>query len=359
MKVYFDIASPYYWPQYQPVYDLLQERGHECLAVLHDTPQNRILADQLTDDDLPPFTSCTPEALLNYYNQEAPDWIVFGNAAAFSLKDLANKTSTALLYHGIGIKSCYYDKELAEFDVRFTEGQHRQQQLQSLFPKANFVETGFAKLDPLFVESTSDFSHVLSETGLPADRPTILYAPTFYPSSIERMSWNWPNKFKDCNIIIKPHFFTWTHTKYERQRRFLKHWASFPNVHLVPANRLSLVPYMAVADVLMSEASSALFEFAALDRPVMWLDFLQLRWSYRGPLRFRFDRRMDQTIKPYWDVARHVQHPWQIERAIRAEMSAPETFRKNRQHTTRELIGRADGNVSERICEYLESHRKG
>ena len=359
MKVYFDIASPYYWPQYQPVFELLRVRGHQCHAVLHDTPQNSALASQLEADDFPEFQRCPQAQLAEFYRSASPDWIIFGNSSVIDLKTLPASTSTALLYHGIGIKSCYYDKELAEFDVRFTEGGHRQAQLVESAPDSCFEEVGFAKLDPIFNGEPTTSKSPLTQAGLSEDRPTLLYAPTFYPSSIERMPWNWPEKFRDCNIIIKPHFFTWSHEKYKRQRRFLDHWATFDNVYLVPANKLSLVPYMAVADVLLSEASSALFEFAALDRPVLWLDFLQLRWSYRGPLRFRFDRRMDQTIKPYWDVARHVQHPWQLERAVREELASPEEFQSARQRTTTELIGQTDGRVSERICDYLEANSRG
>src|SRR3546814_7149763 len=66
------------------------------------------------------------EVSLRHYRQLKPDWIIFGNHYA-SLDELPTTTRSALLYHGIGIKSCYYDRELA--DMRSEE---HTSELQSL-----------------------------------------------------------------------------------------------------------------------------------------------------------------------------------------------------------------------------------
>src|SRR3546814_14039365 len=78
---------------------------------------------------------------------------------------------------------------------------------------------------------------------------------------------------------------------YAAQRRKLDVWGRHANVHVADLAAYSLLPYMGSADLMISEASSALFEFAALDKPIVWCDFLKLRWSYRGPLRFRSEER--------------------------------------------------------------------
>ncbi|WP_177247024.1 CDP-glycerol glycerophosphotransferase family protein [Marinospirillum alkaliphilum] len=288
-----------------------------------------------------------------HYQQEEPDWIIFGNNYS-ELSQLPEKTRTALLYHGIGTKACYYAEDLSHFDVRFTEGPHRQQQLQNLYPQACFIQSGFAKLDPLApINLPYPQAFKPEQHGLSSNKPTLLYAPTFYPSSIECMPRDWPALLPDCNIIIKPHLNSYLHPNYKAQRKCFQAWSKHNNTYLAPPEELSLLPYMATADLLISEASSALFEFAALNKPVVWLDFLKLRWSYRGPLRFRFEKRMDQTITPYQTLAAHVEKPSQLVKILKAELSNPERLSSERNRTTEELIGTLDGKVSERIVNYL------
>lgn len=47
------------------------------------------------------------------------------------------------------------------------------------------MDTGYAKLDPLINNESLGFS--CEQLGLDSKKPTVLYAPTFYPSSIEKM----------------------------------------------------------------------------------------------------------------------------------------------------------------------------
>ncbi|SFB84081.1 CDP-Glycerol:Poly(glycerophosphate) glycerophosphotransferase [Marinospirillum celere] len=351
--IWFDTPSLYYIPQYEPVIEELQKRGYKASLLIHQHPAQKQLIDHFCKKTQLPWKLINSKDSAEFYSREKPEWIIFGNNYE-PLKQLDKNTKTALLYHGIGIKSCYYDAELAQFDVRFTEGSFRQEQLQTLYPEANFKQTGFAKLDPL---GTSNLPYQKAfkpeEHGLDANRPTLVYAPTFYPSSIERMPKNWPNYFSDCNLVIKPHLFSYTNKKYAKQRQLFKHWQTYPNVYLAPAEEISLLPYMATADLLISEASSALFEFAALDKPVIWLDFLKLRWSYRGIFRYRFERRMDMTINDYRDVATHISRPNDLEQIIREELQHPERKKAERLKATQQLIGEVDGKASIRIAGYL------
>ncbi|WP_218563871.1 CDP-glycerol glycerophosphotransferase family protein [Marinospirillum perlucidum] len=352
-NIKFDTPSLYYIPQYEPVLKELEKRGVNCELVIHKKPDNQLLLDSYTATTSLPFQIIDSDEVLDYYQDCKPDWILFGNGCSY-LKELDPHTKTALLYHGIGVKSCYYDPELAEFDLRFTEGQFRQEQLQQLYPQAYFVQTGFAKLDPLAkVNRPYSKAFDLASHRLDPNKPTLVYAPTFYPSSIECLPINWPQELNDCNIIIKPHLISYTHKKYAQQRERFHHWANFDNVYLAPAEEISLLPYMATADLLISEASSALFEFAALDKPVIWLDFLKLRWSYRGPLRFRFEKRMDQTIHQYRQVATHVNKPSELAKIVKQELKEPLKRQKQRAETTQELIGDLDGQVSVRIATTL------
>ena len=60
---------------------------------------------------------------------------------------------------------------------------------------------------------------------------------------------------------------------------------------------------MAIADYLSVIPHQLLLSFAALDKPVIWCNFLKLRWTYRGIFSFRFKKRMDKDYQQYSKVA--------------------------------------------------------
>ena len=110
---------------------------------------------------------------------------------------------------------------------------------------------------------------------------------------------------------------------------------------------------MTISDLLVSDASSALFEFAALDKPVIWCDFYKLRWSYRGPLSYRFRSRMDSEINSYADICPHAERYEDLPSLVEDELQHPEKYSAKRKMYVRRLIGSTDGNVSKRIVNFL------
>jgi hypothetical protein len=360
MIVYFDVRNLYYLPQYLPVYHELKARGADCRFLFYrDAQFDAVINEVVKSEALPSLWAGSIDEALVIYQDAAPNWIVFGNHFQHleKLKSADSPIKSALLYHGIGVKDCYYDVELNQFDIRFVEGPHRYQEIKRRHPKARIEAVGFAKLDPLFSNSTPRPEFNLTEAGLSEEKPTLLYAPTFYPSSIEYIPDDWPQQFESFNIIIKPHFFTLSQKSYASQRRKIEHWAEADNVYIGKTTEYSLLPFMATADLLISEASSALFEFAALGKPIVWCDFLKLRWSYRGPLRYRFTRRMDQTILQYQDIAAHTKHSRALYETVCEQLDNPAHYEHKRQQYCEELIGERDGKVSLRIADYLETHR--
>ena len=110
---------------------------------------------------------------------------------------------------------------------------------------------------------------------------------------------------------------------------------------------------MAASDVLISDASSTLFEFAALDKPVVWCDFYKLRLGYRGILSFRFKDRMDEDLYKYADVAVHASNYSDLKLCVQSQISNPEEKADIRAKYTNALVGTVDGNVSKRIVNYM------
>ncbi len=351
-NIYFDVQHLYYLPQFLPVMQQLKNSKASCTFIFYTDNTEEKLIDYITEaESISAYKVENTTQSLEIYQQQKPDWIIFGNAFP-ALKSLDSTTRTALLYHGIGIKECYYDTALAEMQIRFTEGPYRSQELLRRHPDIKIYESGFAKLDPL-VNKQNNSMLTLSNMSLDTTKKTILYAPTFYPSSIENMPENWPELLADYNIVIKPHQFSMTNARYKKQRERLLNWSQYNNVYLASDKDYSLVPFMDVADILISEASSALFEFAALGKPVIWCDFIKLRWNYRGLFKYRYTKRMDTNILRYQNIARHIKKPSELKLAIEDELQHPENFQQKRQQYSNELLGTLDGKASSRISRYL------
>ncbi|MBV1911532.1 MAG: CDP-glycerol glycerophosphotransferase family protein [Kangiellaceae bacterium] len=352
MLVVFDTVNVYYLPQYTPIIDLLKQKGHQVkLACYKNKNKKASFEDVVAKMQLECLWVADDNDALSHYIQLKPDWIIFGNAFRH-VDELATNTKTAQIGHGVGPKPSYYHKSAIPKTVRFMEGSLRLETIKNLYPDDQFVQTGFSKLDPIFNQQEKGLDY--SELQLDEQKPTILYAPTFNPSSLERFPNNWPEDFSDYNILIKPHTFTYTRARYKKQRDKLNCWARFANTYIASEQDLSLLPFMQNADILLSEASSTLFEFAALDKPVIVCNFFKLKWSYRGPLKYRFENRFGKDNVLYKDIGLHVNSYGQLLTAIPDQLNNPDQYRTNRLRFTEDHIGPTDGKASLRIVKFLE-----
>ncbi len=132
---------------------------------------------------------------------------------------------------------------------------------------------GMPKVDVL-VNGLLDRDTVLTTLGLPADRPTVLYAPTWSPaSSLNAMGVDLVKRLAGLpiNVIVKLHDRSLDpRPQYSggvdwraRLRRHL-HRGS-----MVLAERADICPYLVAADVMITDHSSAGFEYLLLDRPIV------------------------------------------------------------------------------------------
>jgi CDP-glycerol glycerophosphotransferase (TagB/SpsB family) len=356
MQLIFDVLHLYYLPQYIPVYHkLLASQSGQATFVFYHGIHDDTIQKIIEQENLTHIWVKNEEQAMQFYLAEKPDWIFFANA--FPFLDQVHKVSQSVqLGHGIGPKSSYYTKSDKATTVRFVEGKYRTDRLNEMYPQDNFVNVGFCKLDPIINAQEKGFD--LSILGLDANKKTILYAPTFYPSSIECFPKNFPEQFPQYNILIKPHYFSLSKEKYKKQRHLLEHWSHHKNVYLARVADYSLVPFMASADLLISDASSALFEFAALNKPVIWCDFLKLRWSYRGIFSYRFKKRMDQDYGEYAEVAVHAKNYTALKELVTQQIKQPELFAPIREKFASKLAGTIDGKASERIINYLQKNLK-
>lgn len=348
MKVYFDVKEPYYLPQYTPVAKILENFGANCVFVFYKKQGNAF--QQEIERSYHVVWVADEHQARQRYLADKPDWLVIGNYFQ-NLEQIHKYTNTALLSHGIGPKACYYTVSDAKPTVRFVEGPYRTKRLKELYPGQVFIDTGYAKLDPAVSGHMKGIKP--SDYGLDDSKKTLLYAPTFYPSSIECFSKKFAEEFTEYNIILKPHYFSLVSDKYQKQRKLLQAWAKSSNVYLAGEDEVNILPFMVVSDVLISDASSTLFEFAALDKPVVWCDFYKLRWGYRGIFKFRFNQRMDEDLYRYADIAAHAKRYKELKSVVDSQVAKPLEYKIARQKYTMALAGVVDGKAGERIARYM------
>ena len=350
-SVYFDVQELYYLPQYLPVYNKLRaSQAFDCTFIFHKGKFNSVIKKIINDKQLQSLWVENKDEALDIYLKEKPDWIFLGNT--FPSLDLIHKHSkTAQLGHGVGPKKSYYSKSDTSTTVRFVESEYRLKRLSEMYPKDKFENVGFCKMDPIINGEEKGIN--FSKLNLDSSKKTILYAPTFYPSSIEKFALDFPESFNDFNIIIKPHFFSMSKKKYKGQRKLINHWSSFENVYVAKVEDYNLAPFLYSCDLMISDASSAIIEFSALNKPVIWCKFLKLRWNYRGLFSYRFKKRMDKDYEDFSKIAYGVDSYNDMIDLTKLLINEDHYLSNESKNYLKKLAGILDGKASERIVTFL------
>lgn len=349
----FILSELYYLPIYEPVAKKLKENNLSCLFLVrkeytHRTTNTKDLAAEYLDRNGYSYKHLED----NHSDTEAN--YLFYSANGFKEYDIKHDY-TVLMSHGIGTKGGYFAQEHTSFDIRFVEGNFRKEKMEELFPdmKTTLFDVGFAKLDPAIGINETEKATLMERYGLDISKKTILYSPTFYPSTIERIKKNFPDDFKDYNIIIKPHAFSYELNTYRKQRKIMNKWSQFSNVYLAPLEEFNLTPFMAIADVMMTDESSAMFEFIALDKPMICYRDVKLRLSYRL-FKKKLQKRMEPHLEQFKNsFANAYSYPDLLEK-VNTAITNPEKNSKMRQDMSLLLVGKTDGKVSERIVKHLQ-----
>ena len=355
MRIFFDARELYFLTQFVPVQRVLRERGVETRFVAYHNrgALHERIRRGFEREELPTEWVESKEDGLALYQRERPDWVVFGRGSGLA-QHLPEGTRTAQLYHGIGMKTDLWEPQLNGFDVRFIEGDYYAGRVRELFPDAPLVQVGYPKIDPLLWTDRERPTADLARIGLDPEKPTVLYAPTHSPSSFPNMADDWPAHFPDYNLIVKPHQLSHHSSKRSSHRRKMALWSEAPNVHVVPIESYDAVPYMNAADLMISDVSAVLYEFAATGKPVIQADFLAYHWTKSGPLWYRRWQRVDRPIlRRFHGLAAHAKRYRDLARLVPACLDAPAAGSEERLALTRELVGPLDGRSAERVADVL------
>lgn len=360
ISILFDSFHLYHLPQFDPVIDILsqddrfkifhstaasnkKQEKELCLSILDSKPGTIVYEDREKDRAQKIKELNLDVFICGWSRYELQNYI-------------PEKTLAGMIYHGIGVKPSYWRDNHERLDLRFAEGQYRIDQLRSHGIKTDLALTGFTKLDPLFNANDHSEEGLFQSLGLDPAKKTILFAPTFYPSSIERFGLKLGEYTRDYNLILKPHLWTYFLDKFGEvnlipQRNLVYDLAEkFDHVKLLGPDVYNITPYYKIADILLTEASSTIYEMIALEKPVIVNRFFRLKLSHKlfryRLFKKRLSKEMDRDIGNFcFEMNRPRYLPETLEKA----------FNENHQHLDRvkeyqnKMLFKLDGKASERV----------
>jgi len=343
MTLYFYVAYPYYFPHFIPISRFFKNRGAKVLYILSNKQNSQNME------------FIAKENQLNYlfgeehlFDKKA-DVIFFANPYE-KAKEL--NSLTIFLEHGIGAKSTSFFSSIEYFDIYIAEGIQKYNRVKELYPQheKKLALVGFSKFDEIVNFTQEAKEELFQKYGLDKSKKTILYAPTFFPSSIEKMADNFPIDFEQYNILVKPHYLTYERKKYKNHLKKFKLWETYNNCTILPISEYNLVPFLAISDVMISDESSAMFEFASLNKPVISNQYFKLRWSYYL-MPWKLSKRIDQSKEKYRAILAIANSYQETLKETKEALLNPTKLETKRLEFAKEICGNIDGKVSERIYE--------
>jgi hypothetical protein len=242
------------------------------------------------------------------------------------------------IFHGFAGEKKGHFRIRGYFDLYLTQGPYFTERFHELREKhMNFhvIETGWSKLDPLYHGELDKFSgdkqSYLDDHGA---KKIVLYAPTFSPSlASAKYLQNQINVIAerpDTLVLVKFHDLMDISvvSKYEKLAKQIK--------NLVIIDDRNILKYLVISDVLISDTSSAIYEFILLNKPVITL-------------------RTNSSLKNWIDVDK----PEDVITAYE-ELLVEDTYSNKRQEIIDQYHpyndGQSSGRVYDAIDEYIAAY---
>ncbi len=365
IRIVFDSYHLYHLPQFDPLIDLLRSdsRFQIFLTTAAVTlPDEQFLTRRILQQrGLECLFAPTEEERMQLIKKLAPNIFICG-WSRYPIEDYVPlQTLVGMIYHGIGVKPSYWRDNSPRLNVRFVEGPFRIQQLRSKGITTDLELTGLVKIDPLFNGQIESRDEILHGLGLNPERKTVLYAPTFYPSSFESFGLKLPEMLHDdYNLIIKLHQWSYFMEKFSgvNLRRHVKLINEirrhYPQVVVIEPEHYNIIDLYQAADVLMTEASSTIYEFMALRKPIIICDFYRKKIGHLIMPKRIFRRRLDPEMHGNMtNFCYHIAKPVELKAMLKVCFDIPDPFVDIRENYINNMLYRLDGRAAERVREAL------
>lgn len=169
------------------------------------------------------------------------------------------------------------DRDAVKFDYFISPSKYCTEKFTSAFnlvalgKKDIIIEEGYPRNDSLFNRNKKDVDKIKDKLGIPKDKKVICYLPTFRDNqhtSGVGYTYNLVIDFdslkkrfgKDYVILFKPHYFIANKIDLSKYKNFVYNVANYDEINDI---------YLA-SDLLITDYSSVFFDYANLNRPVMF-----------------------------------------------------------------------------------------
>ena len=277
-RVLFSGYAPVHFVCFQSIYQRLRRRrdievvlsgGREASA----DGGPALTAKQLYESFRVPASSVRP---LEKIQRESFDIVFCAHVSGYFPREDRDRVQ---LFHGVSFRNMAVRRDVLVYDHLFVVGPY----MRRLFTEnqllreddSRLVPIGFPKLDRL-TDGTLDRRRILDRLRLSGRRPVVLYAPTGQMNNslelgvgeamIERL-----RRTGKYDILIKLH----DHPR-DRLTNWPKRLAPLLDAHTKLVNDYDVVPYLFVADLLVTDASSVSNEYSLMNRPMVFLDVPQM-----------------------------------------------------------------------------------
>jgi CDP-ribitol ribitolphosphotransferase len=272
MKTILFCMNPYSFGILEPVMQVLKEKNYEYIwfvraAILEKFPyQDQSYTTKI--EDLIRFKS---DAIF-----------VPGNEVPHYLRGVKTQ-----VFHGLAGEKKSHFRIRSYFDLYLTQGPYFTKWFTEAAAKHkdfSVVETGWPKLDVYGKELHKYDSVKLTLLKNSKAKKIILYAPTFSPSltsaphlltQIEELA-----KSKEYLVMIKFHDLM----SEDMIDSYKKLSMSFENVLFIEER--NIIKYLLIADLMISDTSSVVYEFLLLDKPVITFKNNSLAINWDNQLSF-------------------------------------------------------------------------
>jgi hypothetical protein len=325
MRIGFHLGYDFHHAMLDPLHALLKEE-FPCLltqdadAVIDFRPKVLVLAD----------------AHYHLFRERLPGAIIIWVRHGFSDKN----------YVGNCIAGC----DFACVSSTWVRDEYMRMGMQ---PRIGYWVTGFVPMDKVFARGKHVDPPLLPE-DFSQGKATLLYAPTWndHLSSAEVLGDRWldtlARTMPGMNVIIKPHphiptlFPQWMAMWRAAAR-------SNRQIVLIEDGNANIYEYLRSADILLSDASSVIFYFLALNRPIILVN---------NPQRFKEQTYFNPAGHEWqWrDMGIEIESGDELMDAIQRCVRFPAEFSRQRTLYRKRMFGNLlDGRAAERIANRIRS----
>lgn len=353
-RVLFIIGHQYHRASLDPVYECMKKRGHyDIYFTCTDEKERRWLFFRRSlREEME--ASLRREGLKTTNEKKGFDVVVTADV----LKDAGQYGNALLCFinHGTGIKTILYRLLAKHRDTAymiFVEGEYRKRRIDELgvTGSSRVFVVGYPKLDPIF-QGKLDRSEIIRKWNLDPDRQTVLFAPTYKPTCIDKVREEILSETTGYNLLIKLHHYSW-------RGRYAPHWhhliyekavQSYNHARLITPDEHNILPFIYVADTMISEASSTIFEFLALGKVGIIFDLECDRLKHHDGMPI-----LDEDNRRFLEGAYiHIRSAGEIRQAVEMALAPGEDMRARIRKHRADLFYKLDGQASERIVDTIE-----